>query len=372
MCNVWSWDQCFNAMALAKGQPGLAMDQMLTLVDHQDEFGSYPDSVNDLKIHYNFSKPPVHGWAFEEMLRRMPQRPSKEVMETMYNSLARQADWWMRYRVGVRRSEIAYTEHRSGDRGPCSRGRQAVDGPGEVRRPEDPPAGADGYKGLPYYLHGNDSGWDNSTMFASGVPLVAPDLAALLVVQMNVLADLAGEMDKGDEAAQWKARAGFLLEALIDELWCGDHFVARLANDGTTVECDSLIPWLPIILGMRLPEDIRVALRNGIESHLTEWGLATEKVDSPKYREDGYWRGPIWAPSTYIAVTGLDRSGFSDLADTISERFCRLCARSGFAENFNALTGDSLCDPAYTWTASVFLLLAERMYERDRIANERE
>jgi glycogen debranching enzyme len=115
------------------------------------------------------------------------------------------------------------------------------------------------------------------------------------------------------------------------------------------------------VLGDRLPDDIRNALRRGIESHLTEWGPATEKVDSPRYQEDGYWQGPIWAPSTYLVVAGLAAAGFGDLADEISRRFCRMCGKSGFAENFNALTGEPLRDPAYTWTASVYLLLATRL-----------
>jgi len=321
MNNVWSWDHCFNAMAMAKAHPELALDQMLTMVDHQDEFGCYPDSFNDLKITYNFSKPPVHGMAFKEMLQRMSQRPTEKIMEAMYTSLSRQADWWMTHRR------------------------------------------LEGHR-LPYYLHGNDSGWDNSTMFTKGVPLVSPDLAALLTVQMDVLSELAGQMGKADEATQWRNRADELQEALLEELWCGDHFVARLGNDGTVVESQSLIPWLPIILGKRLPEGIRAALAKGIEGHLTDWGLCTEKVDSPMYREDGYWRGPIWAPSTYIAVTGLDLAGFAELAYTISERFCRMCGKSGFPENFHAVTGEPLRCPAYTWTSSVFLLLAERLNQR--------
>jgi glycogen debranching enzyme len=321
MSNVWSWDQCFNAIALAQGQPELALDQMLILVDHQDEFGAYPDSINDVKIHYNFSKPPVHGLAFREMLSRMPRRPSQEVMQTMYTSLSRQADWWMTYR------------RRDGDL-------------------------------LPYYLHGNDSGWDNSTMFRLGVPLIAPDLAALLLVQMDVLAELAVEMGRDAQAEDWRRRANALHEALLTELWSEEHFIARLANDGSPVENESLITCVPIILGQRLPGDVRNALRTSIEAHLTDWGLATETVDSPHYREDGYWRGPIWAPSTWLVVAGLDRAGSTDLADSISQRFCRMCGRSGFAENFNALTGEPLCDPAYTWTSSVFLLLAERMRQR--------
>ena len=197
-------------------------------------------------------------------------------------------------------------------------------------------------------------------MFAKGVPLVASDLSALLVVQMDVLSRLSRALGWREDADCWAQRADDLFAGLMRELWRGDHFVARLANDGTDVESASLIPWLPLVLGDRLPAMARFCLRQGIEEHLTEWGLATERVDSPDYSEDGYWRGPIWAPSTFLAVTGLARSGHADLANVVAERFCKLCAKSGFAENYNAITGAPLRDPAYTWTASVFLLLASR------------
>lgn len=318
MCKVWSWDQSFNAMAMARGQAELALDQMLVLVDQQDRFGAYPDSINDVEIHYNYSKPPVHGWAFHEILDRLPNRPAQRVMETMYASLAAQARWWLDHR------RLAGRE-------------------------------------LCYYLHGNDSGWDNSTMFDRGVPLNAPDLAALLVVQMDSLARLAEDLSRPQEQRAWQEEADSMLEALIGELWQGDRFVARLAGDDSVVESHSLIPWLAIILGKRLPEKIVGALVRGIERHVTRWGLATEHPESPEYTSNGYWRGPIWAPPTWIAVSGLAKVGYAGLANTIAERFCELCSRSGFAENFDALTGKALCDPAYTWTASVFLLLAERL-----------
>jgi len=60
-----------------------------------------------------------------------------------------------------------------------------------------------------------------------------------------------------------------------------------------------------------------------------------------------------------IVEAGLRAAGEVSLADEVSERFRRLCERSGFAENFDALTGDGLRDRAYTWTASVYLLLAD-------------
>ena len=42
----------------------------------------------------------------------------------------------------------------------------------------------------------------------------------------------------------------------------------------------------------------------------------------------------------------------------MSRRFRKLCEKSGFAENFDAATGEGLRDRAYTWTASAYLLLA--------------
>lgn len=91
----------------------------------------------------------------------------------------------------------------------------------------------------------------------------------------------------------------------------------------------------------------------------TPFGIASESPRSPFYENDGYWRGPIWAPTTYIMVSALDDCGEKAFAKEIAKRFCELCKKSGFAENFNALTGAPLKDSGYTWTASVFLLMNE-------------
>ena len=317
MCNVWSWDHCFNAMALTPGHVGLAWDQLLVVADHQDSFGCLPDSINDVDRQYNFSKPPIHGWTLGEMLRRAPAPPG-DVLEALYDSISRQVGWWLTY-----------------------------------RRYEDDV--------LPYYLHGNDSGWDNSTMFDKGVPLIAPDLAAFLVVSCDELAKTADGLGRRDEASRWRGQADRLLKAMLEVLWRGDRFIALATHAKTPVVCESLIPCMPLLLGKRLPQPVIDTIVASLRRFLTEWGLATEHPASQAYADNGYWRGPIWAPSTYIAVCGLERCGEYELARDVAHRFCRLCAKSGFAENFDAVRGLPLCDRAYTWTASVFLLLAEKL-----------
>ena len=126
---------------------------------------------------------------------------------------------------------------------------------------------------------------------------------------------------------------------------------------------------MPIVLGERLPREVAERLAERIASHLTPYGLATEHPDSPHYEPDGYWRGPIWAPATVLVEDGLRRAGHTGLADDISHRFRSLCETSGFAENFDALTGAGLRDRAYTWTASGYLLLAGDHHARASAAS---
>ena len=316
MTNVWSWDNCFNAMALER-MPWLAQHQYFSVFDHQTADGRLPDYINDAHRSYSFVKPPIHGWA----LRRMRERGVVDEgwLAAAYEPLSRWTMWWLTAR-------------------------------------------AVGDDALPHYYHGNDSGWDNSTIFQAGVPVESPDLAALLVVQMDTLAEAATTLGHADDATTWSERSQRLLDLLLDRLWTGDRFIARDAHRGQPIPSSSLLTRVPVILGSRLPPDVFRALAAdiGSDEFLTAHGLATESVSSPAYESDGYWRGPVWAPSTMLIVDGLADGGATELSMRIADAFCRNAARSGMAENFDALSGQGLRDLAYTWTASAFLSLASR------------
>ena len=314
MDKVWSWDHCFNALAITPGDPALAIDQFLTPFDHQDDSGAMPDSVTHSEILYNFVKPPIHGWALAKL--REETELDRAILVDIHHRLARSTTFWLDYRRV----------------------------PGHA---------------LPHYQHGNDSGWDNSTTFDHDRVIESPDLAAFLVTQLDVLIELSEELAL-DDADGWRAHRDRVATALIAELWNGEAFVARSARAGRVSKTGSLLNLLPIVAGRSLPRAVADRLAADIERHLTEFGPATQLVDSVEYTEDGYWRGPIWAPSTILIEDGLRASGYSRLADEVSMRFRALCEKSGFAENFDALSGAGLRDRAYTWTASAYLLLARR------------
>jgi hypothetical protein len=315
MDKVWSWDHCFNALALAPGAPELAWDQFSVIFDHQDPTGVLPDSVTHSEVLYNYVKPPIHGWALRHLRQLLPEQPGRDELTNAYHRLARWTDFWL-------------TSRRA---------------PGDL---------------LAHYQHGNDSGWDNATTFDPERVVVTADLTAFLVLQLLELADLATELGRTDDATRWAELAATTRTALLDELWTGDRFYVRGVHTGQKWSTDSLLDLMPIVLGEHLPESVGTVLADRITAHLTRYGLASELPTSSHYRSDGYWRGPIWAPATVLVVDGLRRAGHDRLARRISDRFQALCEASGFAENFDALTGNGLRDRAYTWTASAYLLLA--------------
>ncbi|GIH03053.1 hypothetical protein Rhe02_11200 [Rhizocola hellebori] len=315
MDKVWSWDHCFNAIALAAGAPDLAWDQFLIPFDHQDPAGAIPDSVTHSEVLYNFVKPPIHGWALTRLRERLADDLSREQLAVVYQRLSA----WTRFWLDARRA------------------------PGQL---------------LSHYHHGNDSGWDNATTFDRERVVQTGDLAAFMTIQLRVLADLATELGDDAAAASWAHTAGQIRDAMLSRLWNGAAFTARAVESETAWTTSSLLDLMPIVLGQDLPADIANALADRVKAHLTRHGLATELPQSASYQGDGYWRGPIWAPATTLIEDGLRRAGFEALADDISARFRALCEKSGFAENFNALTGSGLRDRAYTWTASAYLILA--------------
>jgi len=315
MDKVWSWDHCFNAIALAAGAPELAWHQFRLPFDHQDPAGAIPDSVAHSEVLYNFVKPPVHGWALRLLREQLDGDPGREQLTEVYRELSA----WTRFWLDARRAR-------------------------------------DGR--LPHYQHGNDSGWDNASTFDAERVVQTGDLAAFLTIQLRTLAGLAEELGDAEAAAAWSRTADQIRDAMLRELWNGTEFAARAVASGTARTTASLLDHMPIVLGEDLPPAVAAALADRIKSHLTRYGLATELPQSEAYQPDGYWRGPIWAPATLLIEDGLRRAGFVELADEISARFRQLCETSGFAENFDALTGEGLRDRAYTWTASVYLILA--------------
>lgn len=326
---AYSWQQSYQAVAHA-GDLRYAWQLLLSAFDYQDDAGQLAEAANDSLAQYQTCKPPIQGMVLRWLVAHCDlDAIPREQLERLYAPLGRWTDFWFtcRDRAGT---------------------------------------------GLPAYDHGDESGMDDTSLFRKGVPLHAPDLAAYLVVQMDALAWLAGRLGRPQESARWAARADELTERLLEAYWDGEQFTA-LQGDGpyTVVAAESLESYMPLVLGQRLPADIRAKLVEKLQvpgKFLTPYGLATEAMDSPYFELSYAWtRGSINAPDQFLMVLALDACGEAELAAAIATAYCDNVERYGPHQHFNPFTGKPLepfgffglhTQPWTGWAAGVFTALA--------------
>ncbi|HAH62575.1 MAG TPA: hypothetical protein DCL73_10830 [Treponema sp.] len=314
MNRVWSWDYTFNALALVDKCRDLAYDQYLAMEAMQNEYGAYPDAFQSSACVWNYVKPPVQGFMLKKMFAIA--MPDRETAVRLYESVAKFTDWW--FAVRMMGSET------------------------------------------PVYNHGNDSGWDNSTIFRFGVPVQSPDLCTWLILQMDFLSETAERLGKKKEAAEWRSRSSRLLQTMLSVFTDGDELCAILVSSHKKIREQSLLLYVPLLLGNRLPENIRsTMLKNLLQKgkFCCDYGISSESLDSKFFVEDGYWRGAVWPPMALITTEILVVNGKQKEAEKNARQYCDMCAKYGFYENYSAVDGHGLRDTGFTWAASVFMIL---------------
>lgn len=322
--SVWAWDHCFCALAMAGVNPRLALDQFLLPFEMQSRNGCLPDMLNpNAEVAWGLTKPPIHGWCFGLLMDECTF--DTPTFNKVYGHLEKWTQWWMTYRDADR-------------------------------------------NGIPEYPQGADSGWDNATPFDVGFFVETPDLPAYLILQMRTLARIADRLKSKGDAAKWRADASALLARMVRSMWNGKHFVSRALGSSEVIDTPtSLLALMPIALGDLLDKEIFDSLVARLETEfLTPHGPASEALRSPKYISDSFWRGPIWASSTYLIVDGLLRGGREALALRIARNFCDMVQNTagGNHENFDALTGKGLRAPGHTLTASVNMIFLQMLHRR--------
>ncbi|MBQ7372015.1 MAG: glycogen debranching protein [Blautia sp.] len=315
------WNLGLNALALSYKDPNTAWAQFMMMFDLIDETGRIPDSFNDSYVKWNHCKPPFHGWILSKMMEHMEL--SHDQLIEAYVALRKSTFWWLRYR--------------------------------DFR-----------HQGLFVYDHAKDSGWDNSTVFSLFPPISSPDLQALLILQMDMIAKLAEKLNIEDDVDFWKEKSRKLLENFLNRCFVDNLPVPIHSNTGDIVSCDSLLPYEILVLGDLLPEEIRNACITALKSDkfCTAHGFATESPQSPLYQSDKKCRGPIWPPATIVILDGLVKSGAKDFAQAEAEKFVNLVQEKGLAENYDALTGDCIGPYIHTWTASAYLIILKEFIQK--------
>ena len=332
LADAFGWQQGYQAIAVMR-DIRQAWNFICNMFDYQLPDGQLPDWINDYCCTYLTCKPPFQGFAIIWLLDHGDtEQLTVEDYRRLYYPMQRWTNWWFNYRD---------TDH----------------------------------DGIPQYSHPDESGWDDGSIFSKGVPVETPDLCAYMVLMTEACGRLAEKIGEHADARRWMEQSKNLLARMIVEFWDGERFFAKLSGSHEIVDCQCVALYQPIILGKRLPENIREKLIRDLKDEngfLCQHGIASEHPKSSLFEPlNGFCRGVVVSPVQLMMAIGLKNAGAEEVAKEVALRFSRKVARDGF----------SLCqfpydDPAFviapsekarnfvsdmslatSWTAAIFLTL---------------
>ena len=291
LMRAMGWHQSYHAMALWQDLD-TAVDLLYAMFTLQDEYGMLPDSASDRYVTMLAPKPPFQGFALSYILDRVGlDALSAAHCEKLYAPMCRWADYWLAFR----------------DRD---------------------------HDGLAAYVHGDESGWDDASIFSKGMPVATPDIAAFLVLLMEGCGKLALRLGKEKESETWLNRSKAMLDKMLKTFWNGEKFVCFKADTGEIVDEESIAVYQPIILGRRLPPEIATKIGKAVgdpERFFMPAGFASESLQSPYYdvTYGSFMLGTLLAPVQLMMTVGLYTAGQEEVALANARNWCERALETG-------------------------------------------
>ena len=333
------WDSAFHCLALRRFAPGLAEDSIRLITANQRPDGKQAHFLCSTWMRPHESQPPLMGWAALGVVRhRLAQGQGEAALafaREVLPALRRNTQWWLTQRMTPR---------------------------GLVRCP-----------------HPLETGWDDTPRLDQG-PVLAVDMNAWVIMQINACAELAGLLGEARAAQVDRYRAaelGATLDAICYDYHHEIHLDAFAEKPGL-VQAPSPASFLPLLAGV-LDRDHD---RSRAESIIRRWLLDPARffgeqpfpsiaydhpayIPRPEQRSDGTghacWRGPVWPNIAWMMVEVLEKFGFATAADQAADRLWRMLRDDGqLCEYFDSRTGEGLGTVEQGWTAAVAIALAGR------------
>lgn len=284
---AFSWQQSFHAMA-AGNDIREAWKLLLNIFDYADRAGQLPDSISDIGGTWRVTKPALQGLAMLYLMDRYDCSCLAESdLEKLYAGLTRVTRWWLTFR----------------DRN---------------------------QSGLPQYFHADESPGEFCNVFRKGLPLYSADIASFVALTAEACGKLANLLGKKKEEAEWYAVSRGIIQKMTDLLWDGSRFQVRLVKTGEIVESGSVLAFLPVMLGDRLPKEIMDSMISRLmdeTEYLSPRGITVENLKEEA--EQDMPLGTVVYLNTLFSIA-LTFAGRTAEAKKIAVRALDLLAEKGF------------------------------------------
>jgi glycogen debranching enzyme len=186
------------------------------------------------------------------------------------------------------------------------------------------------------------------------------DTTCQQVFANRILIEMAKELSREADVADLVTEAQKLKALVNEKMWNNkEQFYVDRFRDGTLSDLKSVGAFWALLADMVPPERIEAFighLENEAEFKRPH-RVPSLSADHPLYdRDGGYWRGAVWAPTTYMVLRGLTQMGYDDLAHGIGMNHLEnvvaaFVAQGTLFENYAPEYAAGKCKPDFVgWT----------------------
>lgn len=152
-------------------------------------------------------------------------------------------------------------------------------------------------------------------------------------------------------------------ESALEQLWdpYSNQYYSRNFVTHRLLKEPSIATLMPLYSGSVTKERAGLLVKHLENKHLfgPVYPVPSVPVNSPWFKEMGYWQGPSWVNTNWLIIDGLNRYGFKDHAAALADSTIEMVEKSGFYEYFSPLTGQPEGAANFSWTAALTIDLLE-------------
>lgn len=386
----WNWDSAFVAMGFATFDIDRALKELERLIEGQWDDGMIPHIIFHAPSDTYFPGPEVWGTKHRIPTSGITQPPVLAIalaeinaragaehharIAALYRAALNNHRWWANARDPEGGGLVAILHNWESGRDnspewdrPFARVPETTTtairrrDTGHVdasMRPRD-----DDYR---RYIHLVDAyralNWDPALMWFKA-PFKVADIGinAILLAAEESLLDLSRAYGSEPESREIETRIA-RQRAGIAGVWNAERgqFQSRDLIDGTKLDVVTSAGFLPLLTGA--PSQAQAAeMAKAMRSIAADGAMLVPSTAPGQqgFESKRYWRGPVWAVVNWMLARGLFRHGETALADVILSDTRSGIERAGFCEYFDPLSREGLGGEGFSWTAAIYLLLAE-------------
>ncbi len=215
---AYAMDQLLQSMAITDDLE-TSLYFLKNILPYRLESGQLPNWINDVYGNYDISRAPTFGAVTEVFIKNYGiEALTNEQWEDIFWEFLKCASWWMNNRVS-----------------------------GEIK--------------LMYHFR-EECGFRGATIFSGGCPVCAPDLMSFMAIFADTLGRIANHINI-DEAESWWEYAENVIDSMLCDLWHDTGYASRGA--GGLVESGSILNFVPLILGGRVPQETQQCLIDALK-----------------------------------------------------------------------------------------------------------